>query len=148
MKGNQIIGYSFQVLFISLILVLSYIGERIFFIFSILFLFAGGFYEFVIMNNFKGTGKENPSKCGTFKSSFLWVHQNVDFIKRFGKTIYSYDKTSKYIFCSYLIFFLYVLVAFILYRFLYLYSILIYLFPVLTNLYSFFRNRYSIIKTL
>jgi hypothetical protein len=126
-----------------------YLGGMEFFIISFIFFAGAGIFEFLIMDRFYSKEKtkilkkdKNAIKIG---NAFLWVHKIIDFIKRYNSTIYDFKKIGFLISSiSYLIMFLYVTLAFFLFREFYYYGLLIYLIPIASNVYSFFRNRYFI----
>ena len=101
------------------------------------------------MNSFCSKPKKNLSKkdknTTKIKNAFLWVHRNVDFIKNYNNTIYDFNKIGSLVCAlSYLIMFVYVAIAFFLYKQFSYYGFAIYLIPIIFNVYSFFKHRYYI----
>jgi len=148
---EEIIGRFFQIIFILAALVTMYFGGLRFLIVSIIFFGSGGAFEFLIMNYFYSKPKKDISKkdknTTKIKNAFLWIHQNVDFIKKYNTTIYDFNKVGSLI-CtlSYLIMFIYVVIALFLFNQFSYYGFMIYLIPIISNVYSFFRNYYFIIN--
>ena len=149
MTKEEIIGRFFQIFFIAITFLIMYLAGWKFFIISFIFVACGGAFEFIIINQFYSKQKikiakkdENITKI---KNAFLWVHKTVDFIKRYNATIYNFNKigylVSSY---SYFIMYLYVIIAFFLFKQFSYYGFLIYLVPVISNVFSFFRNKYFI----
>ena len=146
---NTIFGRFFQIFFILATFYVMYLGGLRFLIISLIFFFGGGIFEFVIMNRFYSKPKENisirDSLSKKIKNAFLWVHKNIDFMKKYNTTIYNFNKVGFLVsFFSYLIVFFYVLIVLFLFGQFSYYGFLIYLIPVLTNLCCFFRQKYLI----
>ncbi|MFW5846973.1 MAG: hypothetical protein ACOCUU_02315 [Nanoarchaeota archaeon] len=146
---EEIIGRFFQIVFILMALAIMYFGGLKFFIVSIIFFGSGGAFEFLIMNYFYSKPKKNLSKkdknATKISNAFLWVHRNIDFIKRYNTTIYDFNKIGSLVCAlSYFIILVYVAIAFLLYKQFSYYGFLIYLIPIISNSYSFFRNHYFI----
>ena len=145
----MIIGRFFQIIFILAALATMYFAGFKFFIVSIIFFGSGGAFEFLIMNFFYSNSKKNLSKkdknTTKINNAFLWIHRNIDFIKKYNTTIYDFNKMGSLVcIISYLIMFLYVVIAFLLYKQFSYYGFLIYLIPIISNSYSFFKNHYFI----
>jgi|TARA_Y100000310_G_scaffold58097_1_gene53321 hypothetical protein len=146
---EEFIGRFFQIFLVLISVVVAFFGGLEFFIISFIFLASGGFFEFIIMNNFYSKPKIKITKKDKndikIKNAFLWVHKNVEFIKKYNTTIYDFNKIGFLVSTfSYLIMFIYVVIAFLLFRQFSYYGFLIYLIPIILNAYSFFRNRYFI----
>jgi hypothetical protein len=144
-----IIGRFCQIFLIVLTLIIMYLGGLKFAIVSIMFFSLGGLFEFFIMSCFYSKSEKSISKKDgipiKLKNSFLWVHGNVEFIRKYNNTIYNFKKIgSSVCFFSYLIMLLYVAVAFALFNKFSYYGFLIYLIPVITNIYFFFQFRYFV----
>ena len=150
---EKILGRTYQVLLILIsigIIILSL--DLKFIIISFLFFgVAGGGWEFITMNKFYAKGikikKENIRE--SIKYGLLWVHFNIDCIKRYGTKMYYFKKLGSFpTFVSYLTMTLYILTALLLYQTFSYYGLIIYIIPFLTNLYSFWKNNYYIIDSL
>lgn len=150
-KIHHIIGRFFQVGLIIASLMIIFIGEAGFLITSLIFFSSGGAFEYIIMDKFRGNLKYSISKKDNLlikiKNSFLWVHRNILFMKKYGTTIYNFDRLGSFV-CvgAYLIMFFYIVLGFYLFN-LYSYAgMLIYLIPIFTNLWDFMRNKYLILN--
>ncbi len=146
---EEIIGRFFQIIFIVITLFIMYLGGWKFLIISFIFFACGGAFEFIIMNRFYSKQKikivKQDKNATKIKNAFLWVHRNVDFIKRYNTTIYDFNKIGSLVSTlSYSIMFLYVVIAFYLFKQFSYYGFLIYVVPIISNAFSFFRNRYLI----
>jgi hypothetical protein len=146
---EEIIGRFFQIVFILMALATMYFGGLKFLIISIIFFGFGGAFEYLIINYFYSKPKKNLSKkdknATKIKNAFLWVHRNIDFIKRYNTTIYDFNKIGSLVCAlSYLIMLVYVAIAFFLYKQFSYYGFTIYLIPIISNVYSFFKHRYYI----
>jgi len=146
---KEIIGRSIQFFLIIITLIVMYFGGVKFLIISLIFFFSGGVFEFIIMNFFIGKAKKSITKkdkiATKINNAFLWVHKNIIFIKTYGTTVYNFDKVGFLVsIFAYLTMFLYVVLAFFLFRQFSYYGFLIYLIPIISNTYCFVRNRYLI----
>jgi len=147
MKKEQIIGRTLQFLLIVGTFMIMLSGEIKFFIVSLIFFALGGISEFIFMNYFRIKTKEKISAKNNIKKKIqygtLWVHKNLDSIKKYNTTIYNFEKIG-IIPCTiaYLIMMGYVLIALFLYSFIQDYAFLVYLIPIITNSYSFLKNKY------
>jgi len=149
MEKEKILGHGIQILIILFTFIIMFIGGIRFLIISIIFYLGGGIFEFIVMNYFYSKGIEKISKKDEFskkiKNGFLWVHKNCDFIEKYNTTIYDFKKIGQLpSFTSYLIMFLYVAIAFFLFKKVSYYAFIIYTIPVITNISSFFKYRYYI----
>ena len=148
MKKETLIGNGIDYLIILLVFVLMFFGGLRFFIVSFIFFGSGGLFEYVIMTRFYGRSKLKISrKDKLWKkifNGFIWVHYIVPFVASYGTTIYNYKKLGHLTnFFAYLIMFLYVLVAFLLYsRNPSYFVFIVYLIPVISNSWGFLKHRY------
>ena len=82
----------------------------------------------------------------SIKYGFLWVHFNVDCIKKYGVKLYYFRKLGSFpTFVAYFIMIIYVLIGLILYKNFSYYGFLVYLIPMITNAVSFWRKGYFIL---
>ncbi|MBU1245629.1 MAG: hypothetical protein ABIJ20_04605 [Nanoarchaeota archaeon] len=141
---ERVIGRFFQFfLAIVALIFMVYIGGE-FLIISLIFFFTAGIFEFLFLNNFVSKKKTSKKPKG-IKDSFLWVHQIINFIKKYNTDIYDFKKVKGVVAAfSYFIIFLYILVAFLLFKIFSYYGFIIYTIPIITNIYSFFKNKYGI----
>lgn len=155
LNKEEVTGHTLQfsiVLLTGLVLFLDYIEkENYLLIISAIFFITGGLSEYIFMNHFYAKGNKSLKKSDRLikkiKNSFLLVHANIYFIKKYGATIYNFKETVIILsVVPYLIMLLYILVAHIFYRIIGYSSFIIYLIPVITNTYYFLKNRYYILN--
>ena len=141
-------GIQFVILLITILLIIfgwSFYGIK-FFTISLGFLITAALFEYITL--IKIEPKKTKNRLPTpFISAFLYVHFNIDFIRKYSKDFYEFKKSRDLLINSfpYVIIFLYILIASFLFGCINYFSFLIYLIPVITNLISFFSNKYEII---
>jgi len=126
-----------------------FIGGWIFFLASIIFLVLAATFEVVIMNRFVSKSKGKISKkdkvTKKIKDGFLWVHGIINFIKKYNLTIYCPEKIGNLTgIVSYLVIFLYLIIAYLLFQIISYFAFIIYLITIITNIIFYFRNHYYI----
>ena len=133
---NIIFGRGYQILLILISLSIIILSSDIWFIgISIIFLgIAGGGYEFITLNKFYAKEikfKKNSLKEG-IKYGLLYVHFNIDCIKKYGTKIYHFEKLgSTPTLIAYGTMTTYILISLILYTQFSYYGLIIYLIPLM-----------------
>jgi len=149
LNKENIIGYGIQFIMIALSFMIMVIGGVKFLIISFIFFGSAGVLEYVLMKRFFSMEKNKISKkdkiSKKIKNGFLWVHNNIGFIKKYNITIYAFKKIGFLpSFISYLIMLLYILIAFSLFKLISYYTFIIYILPIISNIYYFFKYHYFI----
>jgi len=146
---EEFIEEGFQLVIVLYTFIIMLIGGWIFLLASFIFFALAATFEGVIASRFvsKGKGKiskkDNPLK--KIKDGFLWVHGIIHFIKKYNITIYYPKKIGNLTgIISYLVIFLYVVIAYLLFQVVSYFAFIVYLIPIVTNIIFYFRNHYYI----
>lgn len=90
-----------------------------------------------------GKKDKNSTKIS---NALLWVHQNIEFIKKYNTTIYEFEKVGFIVSVfPYFIILVYVAIAFYLFKQFSYFGFCIYLIPIISNIFSFLKNEYDIL---
>jgi len=146
---EEFIERGFQFAIVLYIFIIMIIGGWLFFLASLIFFALAAAFEGVIINRFVSKSKGKISKkdkiSKKLKDGFLWVHGIIHFIKKYNLTIYHSEKIGNLTgIISYLVIFLYVAIAYLLFQVVSYFAFIIYLIPIITNILFFFKNHYYI----
>ena len=146
---EEFIERGFQFAIVLYIFIIMIIGGWLFFLASLIFFALAAAFEGVIINRFVSKSKGKISKkdkiSKKLKDGFLWVHGIIHFIKKYNLTIYHPEKIGNLTgIISYLVIFLYVAIAYLLFQVVSYFAFIIYLIPIITNILFFFKNHYYI----
>jgi len=146
---EEFIERGFQFVIVLYAFIIMFLGGLLFFLSSLIFFMLAAAFEGVIMNRFVSKGKGKISKkdkaSKKIKDGFLWVHGIIHFIKKYNITIYYPEKIGNLTgIVSYLVIFLYVVIAYLLFQIISYFAFIIYLIPMATNIIFYFRSHYYI----
>jgi len=146
---EEFIEKGFQLVIILYAFFIMFIGGWLFFLGSLIFFALAAAFEGVIINKFVSKSKGKISKkdkiTKKIKDGFLWVHGIIHFIKKYNLTIYHSEKIGNLTgIISYLVVFLYIAVAYLLFQIVSYFAFIIYLIPIITNIIFYFQNHYII----
>ena len=146
---EEFIEGGFQLVIALYTFIIMFIGGWVFLLASFVFFALAAAFEGVIINRFVSKGKEKISKkdkiTKKIKDGFLWVHGIIHFIKKYNLTSYQPEKIVNLTgIISYLVIFLYVAIAYLLFQIISYFAFIIYLIPIVTNIIFYFRNHYYI----